>query len=356
MNILLTGGGTLGSVTPLLAVVDELTHQYRSFKFVWLGTTEGPERLLVEQAGIQFKAIPSGKWRRYFSWQNIIDLFRILAGFILSLYWLKRLKVQGVVAAGGFVSVPVGWAAWLWRIPLVIHQQDIEHSLSNRLLSWCANKITVASEESVKDFPKNKVSFIGNPIRSIYQQQFKQDQVLSDLGLNPKRATILVVGGGTGADFINKLVAESWPSLLAFCQIILITGKNKNVKVEPSAGLVVKDLVTTELPALMQAVDLIVSRAGMGFISELAYLSKPSVIVPIPKSHQEQNAAYLSKHQAALVMAQSDLNPDYLVNQLKDLLEDQERQLKLADNLHKLFPSGASKALANIIIQEIKKV
>ena len=159
-KILLTGGGTGGSVAPLLAIAESLTMQ----DFLWLGTKSGPERKMVEEAGIKFKAISGGKLRRYFSFKNLGDIFKIKLGFFQSLFIMLKWRPNLVMSAGSFISVPVVYAAWLLRVPALIHQQDVKAGLANKLMAPFSKVITVAFEKSLADYGK-KAIWIGNPVR-----------------------------------------------------------------------------------------------------------------------------------------------------------------------------------------------
>ncbi len=148
-KILLTGGGTGGSVVPLLAIVDEMKKQSdKEYNFLWLGSKKGPEKEMVEAENIRFRIILSGKWRRYFSIKDFTDLFKIKLAFWQSILIIIKEKPSLVISAGSFISVPVVWAAWLWRVPALVHQQDVRPGLANRLMAPFATVITVAFEKS----------------------------------------------------------------------------------------------------------------------------------------------------------------------------------------------------------------
>ncbi len=355
MKIILSGGGTLGSVTPLLALAQTL-RKNQSVEFFWLGTKTGPERWLVEQEQIKFIPIPAGKWRRYFSFKNIFDLLKILVGFIKTLYLLYKLQPQVVVVAGGFVGVPVGWAAWLWGIPLIIHQQDVQIGLANRLLGWCATQITSSWPTVPYNFFPDKVKVIGTPLREIFYQPVNQERVLKSLGFTKKQPVLLVIGGGTGAEFFNQFIYNHLNNLRKVCQIIQITGLAKGINFKTDSGYQVADLVTDEIVEYLAVADLVLSRAGMGVIAELAHFAKPTIIVPLPATHQEQNAQYLQQHQAALMVPQSQLTETKLLNILGELKDYPESFIKLGTNLKALFPANASDKLAEIIRQVVKKI
>src|SRR3989339_1447610 len=165
MRILFSGGGTLGSVTPLIAIAQEIRKRQPQAEFLWLGTRNGPEISIVSRYGMPFEKIFSGKLRRYFSWHNFLDPFLILLGFFQALSTIIKFKPSAVMTAGGYVAVPVVWAAWLMRRPVTIHQEDVRPSITNKLTARFAGTITVTFQKSLADFPKGKTSWIGNPVR-----------------------------------------------------------------------------------------------------------------------------------------------------------------------------------------------
>ena len=165
-RILLTGGGTSGSVTPLLAVVDELGK--KDFEFLWIGTKKGPERIMVEKEGIRFKKILAIKLHRYVSIYTLIyTLFSpifFIFGFIQSFFIILKFRPQWILTTGSFVSVPVVWVGWFLRRKILVHQQDVQTGLANKLMAPCARIVTVTFEKSLEDYGK-KAKWIGNPAR-----------------------------------------------------------------------------------------------------------------------------------------------------------------------------------------------
>ena len=241
-KILLTGGGTGGSVAPLLAVAEELNNPINppaplckggKYEFLWLGTKYGPEKEMIastsfgagEKAGIKFRAISGGKWRRYFSLKNFSDLIKIKIGFWQSLWIMIKWRPDLVISAGSFISVPVVWAAWVLRVPILIHQQDVQPGLANKLMAPLAKVVTVTFEKSLNDYGKKAV-WLGNPTRRSLEIPNPKFQIQN---LNNNLPVVLIVGGGTGAEAINDLVWQSLGELTKFCQIIHITGKNKGM-------------------------------------------------------------------------------------------------------------------------------
>ena len=349
-KILLTGGGSGGSVMPLLAVAEELKD--REVEFLWLGTSFGPERDMVERAGIKFRAISGGKWRRYFSLKNLTDIFKIKFGFWQAFFIMLKRHPCLVISAGSFISVPVIWAAWILRVPVLIHQQDIVPGLANKLMAPLARVVTVAFEKSLADYGKKAV-WIGNPVRQSLKFPISNFQ----FPINKNSPVALIMGGGTGAEAINKLVAESLSELTKFCNIIHITGKDKGIRNQESG---IRNYVSYEfldveqMAEVMKAADLVVTRAGMGFLSELSYLGKPSIIIPLPDSHQETNAEFFKDKKAAVVIKQKNLTAENFAPIIKGLLADEKKLKELSINIGQAMRKEANQAMLKIINKIIK--
>ncbi|MFA6389229.1 MAG: undecaprenyldiphospho-muramoylpentapeptide beta-N-acetylglucosaminyltransferase [Patescibacteria group bacterium] len=367
-RILFSGGGTAGSVSPLLAIVDEIksrsadiVHQpagqpVNDFEFLWIGTRQGIERGMVEKEGIAFKSIFSGKLRRYFSWKNFTDIALLKLGFWQSFFIMLKWRPDLVISAGGFVSVPVVWAAWLLRVPCLIHQQDVRPGLANKLMAPFAKVITVTFEKSLEDYGKKAV-WTGNPVR-------KRMTALPDahfFQLKTGLPTLLIVGGGTGAMFINRLVADCIHDLLKLSQVIHVTGKNKSAhSAAPNdAASRPQQLIENyhsfeflnvdQFSEAMQKADLVVTRAGLATLSELSFLGKPIIIIPIPGSHQEENARIFAGHGAAVALAQKNLTAEKFIKQIKNILSDPSKMFHLKNNISQIIRSHANKMVAKIV-------
>lgn len=356
-TICLTGGGTGGSVTPLLALADHLlaTQKIKRESLVWLGSKKGLEKNIVSEKGIDYKGIASGKFRRYFSLANFFDPLFIVAGFLESLFFLIVHRPKIIISAGSFVAVPVVIAGWCLRIPTLVHQMDVRPGLANKLMAPFASLITVTFEKSLSDYGA-KAQQVGNTVRTEIKNALalNRNGLYQKYHLNPGKPTILVVGGGTGAQAINQLLIESLPELKKFCQIIHQTGAGKK-QGDSSAEYLAFDFISAgQLAECFALADLVVTRAGLGFISELAHLSKPCIIIPIPKSHQEDNAELLKANHAALVLNQKTLTPEQFVSTLRNLLNDGPELAMLARNINSLIKTDAEIKLTEIITKYIQ--
>jgi len=386
LKILFTGGGTLGSVTPLLALAEELrrTTDYRlqtTVEMLWIGTRKGPERVLVNTEGIKFFWLWAPKLRRYFDVRNIgapvlLMLATLWAGLLLlKLSFYRRTKLSFerpdvIVTAGGFVGVPIAWAAWWLRIPVLLHNQDVRWSLANKLVAPVARKIIYALPGTVPARWKKKAVWTGNPVRSFIFLG-KKDRCLKMCGFTSKRPTILVLGGGTGASRLNEIVSEALPELTQDYQVIHLTGKGRHKKgdvpdfserkIETSRFFVetsqfsshycALEFAEKQIADLFAAADLVITRAGMGTLSELAALGKPMIIVPIPKSHQMDNARYFEKHSGAIVLDQEALHVEKFIEVVSALLKDSSRLNALSKQLKTIGKPGATEKVAEEILQ-----
>jgi UDP-N-acetylglucosamine--N-acetylmuramyl-(pentapeptide) pyrophosphoryl-undecaprenol N-acetylglucosamine transferase len=358
MKIIFTGGGTLGPVTPLLAVIEELKKLNPDVQPVWVGTRKGVERRFLSEKGIVYRWILAGKLRRYFDLRNCIMPFSMLAGFFASLFLLLTIRPKAVIGAGGFVQVPLMYAAKLCNVPVFIHQQDIEAGLANRLSARVAAVITVAFPEAEKQFNK-KVITVGNPCRRLIAdladpeaRRFAKERGLKRWNFFGNKPIIFFLGGGTGGTGLNEKVIKNIDELLVRADIIHLTGRGKSVVVSSRQNYVALEFLDDEIAEAYAVADLVVCRAGLGTITELGTLGLPAVLVPFA-GHQEKNAAYFASKQAALALA-PDVSDAIFKDTILRLLADRDRQRVLSGNISDLFPPDAAAKLAKMILEKIK--
>lgn len=359
MKILLVGGGSGGPVSPLIAVAEEIKKYHRGAKFLLVGTKNGPEAEMAEKARVPFKFIAAGKLRRYFSWKNFFSPIFIFLGFIQSFKILNAFKPDCVFGTGSFVQVPMIWAAWLKGIPAVLHQQDVAPGLANKLCQFAAKKITVTFPGSLSGFSSTlgifykkkqneKIILTGNPFREELRDGLKA-RALKEFNLKSDLPVLLVLGGGTGAKFLNALIAECAPRLSKSLQIIHSTGKNKSkpILAENYHGY---EFISNMADAYA-ASDIVVARAGLSTLTELANLKKLSIIIPMPQTHQELNALLMMEMQAAIVLNQNKIKAENFTNLIRKLLFAGEAQEILKTNISKIMPREGSKKIADIILK-----
>ncbi|MBP9761105.1 MAG: UDP-N-acetylglucosamine--N-acetylmuramyl-(pentapeptide) pyrophosphoryl-undecaprenol N-acetylglucosamine transferase [Candidatus Magasanikbacteria bacterium] len=352
MKILFSGGGTLGPVTPLLAIHDMVTEAHPNATFFWIGTKRGPEKMTIEEYGIPFHTISSGKLRRYISFWNVIDIVRIVIGFFQSIKILWREKPDVCISAGGFVSVPVHAAAWLLGIPTWVHQQDVVIGLANKLMAPSARVITTALEMHLNYFSKKKTTWIGNPVRaSLFHGTRAGAEKL--FGIDPKLPVVFATGGGTGSFRVNQLVIEAVHHLQGICHIIHLTGKERPQElIEPAKRQFSFYhpflFFTEEMSDAYAAADIVISRGGFGTMSEIAALEKPGILIPKP-GHQEENVAFLSEKNAVVVLDEKTCNGNHLAKVIKELLADSAERGRLAQRLTHLLPRAKKDDLLEVL-------
>jgi UDP-N-acetylglucosamine--N-acetylmuramyl-(pentapeptide) pyrophosphoryl-undecaprenol N-acetylglucosamine transferase len=351
VRILLAGGGSGGSATPVIAVAERLRELAPRPELLFVGTRTGPERSLARAAGLPFAAVPSGKLRRYWSWRNPADAVAVLAGLLVAARLVRRFRPQAALGAGGFASVPSLAAAAALGCRVHVHQQDAVAGLANRLLLPLARSCSVSLAASLPHFPSDRTVLVGNPVRpSVLCGD--PARARETFGLEPGLPLIIVTGGGTGALGLNRLVVEAAPTLVDRCQIVHLTGRGRGVPVAtPLRRYRQLEFVTTEMADLLSGAALVVTRAGMGTLSELAALGKPAVLVPMPESHQAANAAAFAERGAAVVLEQRGLDGERLAAALLALLEAPDRLLELAANMRQSMPADAADRLARLVLE-----
>lgn len=329
-RIVLTGGGTAGHVTPNLALVPEL--KARGYEILYIGSYKGIEKELITKAGISYKAISSGKLRRYFDLKNFTDPFRVIRGYFQSRKIMKEFKPDVVFSKGGFVAVPVTFAAKKLGIPVIAHESDMTPGLANKLSAPSAVKICCNFPETLKLLPKEKAVFTGTPIRS---ELLKGDRKkgLELCGFDEEKPVLLVIGGSLGAVHINDQVRAVLDELLKDFHIIHICGKgNLDESLSDKQGYIQFEYVDKELKDLFAAADIMVSRAGANAISEILALRKPNLLIPLSKEasrgDQILNAGSFKKQGFSAVLMEEDMNDESFLKAVHDLWEHRDKYIE----------------------------
>lgn len=326
-KIVLTGGGTAGHVSPNLALIPHLLQA--GYEIDYIGTEKGIEREMISRVPqVHYHAVKSGKLRRYFSWQNFTDPFRVLAGAVQSARLMGKLKPDVVFSKGGFVSVPVVFGAWLHRIPVVCHESDLTPGLANKLCRPFARKFATTFPECA-DALGAKAEMTGTPLRP---ELFRGSRArgLALLGFTGEKPVLLMMGGSLGAQSVNKVLREALPELLKRFDLCHICGKgNLEPALEGTQGYRQLEFADKELPDLLATADLVLSRAGSNALCEFQALGKPMLLVPYPKGasrgDQILNAQSLEKRGLCHVLLQEQLTRASLIAALERLWADREQ-------------------------------
>lgn len=320
-TIVMTGGGTAGHVTPNLALVPLLKEH--GYDVAYIGSYNGIEKKLVEDAGITYYGISSGKLRRYFDWKNFTDPFRVIKGFSEANQLLKHLKPDVVFSKGGFVSVPVVMAAGRQHIPAIIHESDMTPGLANKLAIPFASKVCCNFPETLEYLPEGKAVHTGSPIR---KELFSgnREAGLSFTGFSADKPVILIMGGSIGSKFINNAVWESLDTLLERFQIVHLVGKgNINNELAGRTGYQQYEFISEQLNDLFAMTDLMISRAGANSISEILALKIPNILIPLSakasRGDQILNAESYKKQGFSTVLQEEELTSELLINSVEDV-------------------------------------
>ena len=329
-RIVLTGGGTAGHVMPNLALLPKLRN--RGWEVLYVGSYDGMERALIEDQQIPYYPVATGKFRRYLSTQNLTDPFRVVKGLFQSYRLLKKLRPQVVFSKGGFVAVPVTIGAWLNRIPVILHESDLTPGLANRLALPFATAVCATFPETIKHLPADKRILTGNPIRPELLTG-RREQGLKLCGFTPDKPVLLVMGGSLGSVTINKLIRAILPDLLLQYHVAHICGQgNIDPSLDGYKGYKQFAFVGPELPHIMAAADLCVSRAGANFLFELLALKKPHLLIPLPKSSsrgdQILNAQSFKGQNFSMVLYEEEINEALLKKQIDLLYQNREDFIK----------------------------
>lgn len=315
-RIILTGGGTAGHVTPNIALLPEL--KKHNFEVHYIGSYDGIEKKLIEEFQVPYHEISSGKLRRYFDPKNFSDPFKVLKGYLQAVKLMKKLKPDVVFSKGGFVSVPVVLAAKRCKIPTIIHESDMTPGLANRICIPCATKVCANFPETVNALPAGKTVLTGTPIR---KELFSGNKTLGleFCGFTMNKPVILVIGGSLGSVVVNDAVRSILPDLLKKYQIIHLCGKGKvDESLNGTPGYVQFEYIKKELSDLMDAADVVISRAGANAICEILALRKPNILIPLSaaasRGDQILNAASFEKQGFSYVIKEEDLNGRVLEN------------------------------------------
>lgn len=347
-KIILTGGGTAGHVTPNLSLLPSLRKE--EFEIHYIGSYNGIERRLIEDAGIPYDGISSGKLRRYFDIKNFSDPLRVLKGYGQAKRLMKQYHPDIVFSKGGFVSVPVVLAAKHYKIPVIIHESDMTPGLANKICIPAAKKVCCNFPETLNYLPKDKAVLSGSPIR---EELLTGDRLsgLQYAGLSANRPVILVIGGSLGSVTVNHAVRSILPKLLSQFQVIHICGKgNLDESLIGTSGYVQYEYVDKPLRHLFAAADLIISRAGANSICEILALRKPNILIPLSaaasRGDQILNANSFAKQGFSTVLEEEVLTSDTLYQAVSDTYK---KRTAFIEAMEKSTLNNAVETIMNLI-------
>ncbi len=352
-KIVMTGGGTAGHVTPNIALFDSL--QKDGYEIHYIGSYEGIEKGLIEDKKIPYYGISSGKFRRYRSWKNLTDPFRVLHGFFQARRLLGRIRPNVVFSKGGFVSVPVVMAAKTRHIPVIIHESDLTPGLANKLAMPSATKVCCNFPETLPYLPKEKAVLTGSPIRQGLLHGNKQ-AAKDFCGFTGDLPILMVMGGSIGSVYINNAIRGCIDTLLTKYQIIHLCGKgNIDESLKDKKGYAQFEYISENLPDLFAAADLVVARAGANSICELLALHKPNILIPLSRNasrgDQILNANSFAKQGFSVVLEEEEVTSEKLMATIDDVMAHRSKYIDAMKN------SGQMNAIETImgLIEEVSR-
>lgn len=348
-KIVLTGGGTAGHVTPNLALAEQLLRD--GWDVHYIGSPNGIEQNMARASKLPYHGVSSGKLRRYFSWQNFFDPFKILMGIFQSYFLLRKLKADVVFSKGGFVAFPVVVGAWLNRIPVIAHESDMSPGLANRLSFPFVTKICVTFASARQHFKQqDKVELTGTPLRaSLFQGDPAKG--LKFCGFHEAKPCLLVIGGSQGASAMNQVIRDALDDLCQSYQVIHLCGRGKiDPALKDKPAYCQLEYANEELGDLFAASELVISRAGANSLYELLALNKPHVLVPlsakVSRGDQLLNADYFKQQGISIVIQEEALNQTTLFSALDEI---RRRRLEIVHRIQALQIHSATKKIIHLI-------
>lgn len=347
-KIVMTGGGTAGHVTPNIALMPLLKEA--GYEIHYIGSYTGIEKKLIEETGVTYYGISSGKLRRYHDWKNFTDPFRVIKGFSEANQLLKHIQPDVVFSKGGFVSVPVVMAAGRQGIRAIIHESDMTPGLANKLAIPFASKVCCNFPETLQYLPSDKAVLTGSPIRAELMSGSKE-KGLEFCEFTSEKPVMLIMGGSIGSKFINNAVWESLDALLEKFQIVHLVGKgNINTELENIPGYKQFTFISEQLTDVFAMTDLMISRAGANSICEILALKIPNVLIPLSaaasRGDQILNAASFEKQGFSTVLQEETLTAEILQNAVMDVF-NRRNEIKAKMNESTMLDSN--KTILDII-------
>ncbi len=361
-RVVLSGGVSGGHTFPLIAVARALRKRFpEGIEFLFIGSKGQFESQSMADENIPAQYVLTGKLRRYFSLLNVTDSFKVPIGILQSLWKLFVYMPDVVFAKGGSASVPVVIAAWIFQIPIVIHDSDAVAGRANRFLSRFATRIAIAYPSAHQYFPRGKTALTGNPVR---EEILTGDplRAAAKLRLSPDRPTLALLGGSQGAMILNEALLRILPELLqAGVQVIHQTGtenfgiikhtvEESGIKPEES-GYVIRDFFSvSDLADVLALSSVVLSRAGAGSIAELAATKKAVILVPLKNAandEQRMNAYDIAEIGGAVVLEEPNLGEHILFEKIMELMGNPELRLAMGEKIQAFYHPEAADTIAD---------
>ncbi|WP_368905425.1 undecaprenyldiphospho-muramoylpentapeptide beta-N-acetylglucosaminyltransferase [Bacillus wiedmannii] len=351
-KILFTGGGTAGHVMINMVLIPKFME--KGWGVEYIGSQNGIEKLLVQN--VKYNSISTGKLRRYWDWENFKDPFKIIKGCIQSYKLMKRIKPDVIFSAGGFVSVPVVIGAWMNKVPVIIREPDSTLGLANKIALPFTTKLCTTFPQTGANVRNEKKVYVGPIVR----EEIERGNILrgrSYCKFQQDKPVLLIMGGSQGAQWINDMVRKSLETLLLNFNIVHMCGKGKIDSSIGMEGYMQCEYIGDELPHILNMASVVVSRAGSTAISELLFLKKPMLLIPLTNSSsrgdQVLNAEYFSRQGYAEVLLQDRISTNVFIHAVNKLHTNKERYIQNMNGYKKTNDEGIHQLID--IINEVVK-
>lgn len=329
---MVTGGGTGGHAFPAVAVIEELQRRDPRLSVQWVGRAGAIEERICKARSIAFRSLPVEGWPRRMGLRKLWVTVKMAWSLCKAILYIRTFQPDAVLGVGGYVSLPVVYAAQRMGLPTFLHEQNLRLGVANQLLARRASRIFLSFTNTMGQFPAERSEVTGNPVRSDFISPPSMAEARDALGLRQDVPVLLVYGGSQGAGSINRVIMECLPRFKRDeLQIVWGTGTQDAAvarQAADSAPVPVHVFAFIDTMAVAcSAADLVVCRSGASGTAELACLGKPSILIPYPHAtdnHQEHNARALERAGAAMLMLESECSAEALQTAIRRLLGNQE--------------------------------
>ncbi len=389
LRILFTGGGSGGHVYPLVSVLKEMQKFIPDFdkqgidmEYYYIGSNDFTLDLIKNE---EIKVFPLNIQKKDSNiFKNFLNVFINFWSLILAYFKVLVMMPDAIFAKGGFASSLVLIIGIIFRIPIFIHESDSIPGFTNQIFSKFAKIVFISFEDSRKYMRNSNIELVGNPIDDsllvVADNQENTDSLKEKIGLNSQFKTLLILGGSQGAQAINNLILDMLPEALQKYEIIHQVGINNFEDTKKEVSVIFRELIKDSecekryhlIPMLnhtnvlsleslgyaMVCSDLIISRAGSGSVFEIAAFKKPSIMIPLPwasRDHQSVNAFNFSQNKACLVLEQSNLKPNLLLDTIDGILDNPDKIEMMKQGCEKFAKKEAGLNIAKIILKELVK-
>lgn len=362
LRVIVSGGGTGGHIFPAVSIANAIKAEYPDAEILFVGAEGRMEMQRVPAAGYKIIGLPIAGFDRKNLLKNVVVLYKIAKSQWKARKIIKEFRPHVVVGVGGYASGPTLKTAGQMGIPTLIQEQNSYAGVTNKLLAKSAKKICVAYDGMERFFPAEKIIKTGNPVRqNLLDAKVTKAEATESFGLDPKKRTVLVIGGSLGARTVNESILQHIEDIREAkdVQFIWQTGKYYSeeihmalAKEDPVQNMKVTDFISN-MDNAYAAADLVISRAGASSISELCLLKKPCILVPSPnvaEDHQTKNALALSTKGAAIFVKDSDARNELIPLALKTVVDDAQLA-SLSENVGKLAYHDSAKKIADEVVK-----